>query len=139
MSLQNEFSNNNVDLQSILDTVNSLPVQENLDSELATQDDLISQITAALEFKTVPKSKIYKPMAIYMSDYSSIKACLYEEGMTWAEWCDSDYNTVEFYITEGNNVYTLSGFPVKTSANNYLNGADIIIDEKYMIKIPSGL
>jgi hypothetical protein len=31
----------------------------------------------------------------------------FKEGMTWAEWCSSEYNTVELYINEeqSNNVY----------------------------------
>ena len=43
---------NNVDLQTILNTINSLPEAENLDPELSTQDNLIAQITTALEGKT---------------------------------------------------------------------------------------
>ena len=51
-SYKTEFANNNVDLQSILDTVNSLPEKENIDNEISTQDDLIAQIYSALDGKT---------------------------------------------------------------------------------------
>ena len=52
MSYKSEFQANNVDLQGLIDIVNELPTAENLDSELATQDDLIAQIAMALEGKT---------------------------------------------------------------------------------------
>ena len=52
MNYKTEFANNNVDLQSILDNINALPVKENIDEEIAAQDDLISQIYSALEGKT---------------------------------------------------------------------------------------
>lgn len=52
MSYKQEFQSNNADLQGLIDLANSLPEAENLDTELATQDDLIAQIAAALEGKT---------------------------------------------------------------------------------------
>ena len=39
----------------------------------------------------------------------------YEEGMTWAEWCDSEYNTAGWYVA-GNYVYM--------SANNLVTKPD---------------
>lgn len=54
-----EVQNNNVDLQSILNTINSLPAAANLDTEITeqeeisvSQDTIIDQIQAALEGKT---------------------------------------------------------------------------------------
>lgn len=52
MSYKNGFVDNNADLQNVLNAINNLSVPENLDSEIAAQDDLIAQITAALEGKT---------------------------------------------------------------------------------------
>ena len=46
------IKNNTTDLQALLEVANSLPVAENLDTELSTQDDLIAQIASALEGKT---------------------------------------------------------------------------------------
>ena len=43
---------NTTDLQTLLEVANNLPVAENLDTELSTQDDLIAQIASALEGKT---------------------------------------------------------------------------------------
>lgn len=57
MSYKSEFASNNTDLQALIDKANALPDQiipENLDSELATQDSLISQIATTLEGKTAP-------------------------------------------------------------------------------------
>ena len=54
-----EVQNNNVNLQSILNTINSLPTATNLDTEITeqeeisiSQDTIIDQIQAALEGKT---------------------------------------------------------------------------------------
>ena len=49
MSYKAGFQSNNIDLQSLIDLANNLPsagTTENLDDELATQDDLIAQIIA---------------------------------------------------------------------------------------------
>ena len=48
------IKNNTTDLRELLEVANSLPVAENLDSELTTQDDLIAQIASALEGKSAP-------------------------------------------------------------------------------------
>ena len=53
MSIKTELQSNNTDIQSLIDLANSLPVAENLDTELSEQDSLISQIAAALEGKSV--------------------------------------------------------------------------------------
>lgn len=46
-----ELQSNNTDLQGLLDTINALPVAENLDTALTDQESLIDQIQAALEGK----------------------------------------------------------------------------------------
>lgn len=43
---------NTTDLQALLEVANNLPVTENLNTELSTQDSLIAQIMTALEGKT---------------------------------------------------------------------------------------
>lgn len=51
MSYKTEFQLNNEDLQGLINKANALPdmpVVENLDSEIATQDSLIDQISATL-------------------------------------------------------------------------------------------
>lgn len=47
-----ELQSNNTDLQSLIDKANALPDKVNIDTELATQDSLISQIATALEGKS---------------------------------------------------------------------------------------
>ena len=59
MSYKAGFQSNNIDLQSLIDLANNLPsagTTENLDDELATQDDLIAQIIAGLEGKAAGDS-----------------------------------------------------------------------------------
>ena len=46
-----ELQSNNTDLQGLLDTINALPVAENLDDALDEQESIIEQIQAALEGK----------------------------------------------------------------------------------------
>lgn len=60
MSYKSEFQANNVDLQGLIDTVKTLPVAENLDTALSAQDSLISQITTALEGKSVVNRPTFK-------------------------------------------------------------------------------
>ena len=51
MSYKTEFQSNNNDLQGLINIAKSLPVAENLQPEISTQDDLIAQIATALEGK----------------------------------------------------------------------------------------
>lgn len=90
--------------------------------ELTAQDTLIADIMAALEGKMVPSFK-----AICFS----INGTYYpaEEGMTWAEWVESDYNTGGYY-EEGTNIYhsakayvTYNGLLVVASESIVPNGA----------------
>ena len=48
---------NTTDLQALLEAANDLPVAENLDTELSTQDTLIANIMTALDGKTAGVSK----------------------------------------------------------------------------------
>lgn len=51
MSYKTEFQANNADLQSLIDIANAMPVAENLDGVINTQDNLIAQIRSALVSK----------------------------------------------------------------------------------------
>ena len=48
-----------------------------------------------------------------------------EEGMTWAEWCESDYNT-DGYSSTDRYIYTSDGFWTVTSGSGFVGGTDLI-------------
>lgn len=61
----------------------------------------------------------------------------YEEGMTWKEWINSEYNTDNFVFYRNvikNNGYRCDGLYVYTNGRHiYVEGTDYI-DEKYIYK-----
>lgn len=89
---------NTTDLQAVLEAVNNLPeatTAENLDEELATQDTLIADIMTALDGKSAggASGTNILTFAIDVTEYQA------EEGMTWVEWYESDYNTSNGEVT----------------------------------------
>ena len=54
-----------------------------------------------------------------------------EEGMTWEEWLNSEYNTDEYY-TLGSMVVTSNGFPVQLNGYTVVS-TDIIISTSYTL------
>jgi hypothetical protein len=71
-----------------------------LDSILAIQDAWIPKPT-------------HPTFSINRRAIGSIETCEFEEGMTWAEWCDSEYNTIGAYV-DGNSI-SLNGLYIRTS------------------------
>ena len=112
------LTNNTTDLQAILDEVSSYK------EIIETQDDLISQIAAALEGKMVPSFK-----AICFSIAGTYYPA--EEGMTWEEWCDSEYNTDGLFYSFAD-VVTSVGAKVQYNSTNVLP-TDTIISTAYTI------
>ena len=51
-----------------------------------------------------------------------------EEGMTWGEWIDSDYNTSDLYIGEYSSVLTPDGFGINDNTGGMIRSSDIIIN-----------
>ena len=51
-----------------------------------------------------------------------------EEGMTWSEWCSSEYNTGTFYTSDNSYVYTANPSTViVANGSNWFNGSTVII------------
>ena len=98
------IANNTTSLQNILDSVNSMQM------EVGVQADLITQITEKV-----------KKRAIAFCIADSIYAA--EAGMTWQEWCDSNYNT-NGYVADGrldnSHVSTGANMPVIDNEDNYV-------------------
>ena len=67
-----ELQSNNTDLQGLLDTINALPVAENLDTVLAQQETLIEDIKTALEGKAAGGTSVETCQLHVGSDGSSM-------------------------------------------------------------------
>lgn len=96
MSYKQEFQSNNADLQGLIDLANSLPEAEDLDTELATQDDLIAQIATALEGKTGASGGAdIETCTVTISDANSyfqyIIATVFENNII-SRYCSTDFN-----------------------------------------------
>lgn len=60
------------------------------------------------------------------------------DGMTWAEWCDSEYNTGGFYVyPTGNQICDAVGY-VRTKDGVSVLPSDIIIGNGYSVKNMQG-
>lgn len=83
------ISNNTAKLQSLMDTINNLPAAENLDSELAVQNNLIAQITTALEGKTAATIETCTlSTGASHSESTKITATIYKDGEITSEIFD---------------------------------------------------
>lgn len=88
-------------------------VEVGLDNIIAIQEELIGTITFTFNGVT----------------YSALR------GMTWAEWCDSKYNTIGLYIGDDGTVLTPNGNTIGTANYDYVDitGDMVIIEgETYM-------
>lgn len=94
--------------------------------DIDSQETLIAQIIAALE------SKIVKTITFSIDgiNYSAI------EGMTWKEWCISEYNTHGFFI---DGTYVSTGvYRVAMGLGDYVHISDKIIANQPYIRTSSG-
>lgn len=83
-------------LSGIEETITPSKMKEKLNganSAIQTEADLIAQILAALN------SKVNKTFTFYIKGEPHTA----ERGMTWKEWCASDYNTTWFTIFDPQN------------------------------------
>jgi hypothetical protein len=60
-----------------------------------------------------------------------------EEGMTWEEWCNSEYNKNGFYI-KNSAPYAQNGITVLFKNNSIVYSYDTIIEAEYIIQSHSG-
>ena len=60
-----------------------------------------------------------------------------EEGMTWEEWCNSEYNKNGFYIKDSK-PYAQNGITVIFKNYAVVHSYDIIIEAEYIIQSHSG-
>ena len=83
-------------------------IETALDNIIAIQEELIGTITFTFNGET----------------YSALR------GMTWAEWCDSKYNTIGLYIGDDGCVLTPNDNSIATANNDYLDiTGDMVIIE----------
>lgn len=71
------------------------------------------------------------------SEYLTPKTYYFEEGMTWAEWCDSDYNTDGWVVTNANwvSVHNDPMYVVceaKSPFTEWQRGSDVISTMDYI-------
>lgn len=102
MSYKSELQANNADLQTIITTVDNLPNPVNVDSELDTQANLLSQIQTALNGKGINKlgGLTLDNIGIFTLKEAEDFQFLFVKGMTFGEWADSNMN-VPFLFANG--------------------------------------
>ena len=96
MSYKTELQSNNADIQSLIDKANALPVAENLDTEITAQDDLITQINAALDGKITGREALEAQIA-------ELEAQIDELNESWAGTLtfSGSYSSATYYTEAG--------------------------------------
>lgn len=103
------IKNNTTSLQSLLEAVNALPEVENLDTELSTQANLISEQDAKIaELADILAGKAGGNSsganiihASFANDSSTAPHAVWcEDGMTWGDYVDSKYNVIGPFLGE---------------------------------------
>lgn len=118
--------------------------KENFENEVANGNILDNSIVFIQDSKeisthgTVYKSVNWSVLGPELITFTIIgKSYQAEEGMTWGEWVNSDYNTGGFY-SNNNFIYDTSGITVLTSTHSNVLPNDIIYSDQYIIKDHSG-
>lgn len=68
------------------------------------------------------------PLYFYFDDFGTKVTLEVRKDMTWGEWCDSTYNTMGWYISDWDTVYTGAVGLVEVSTQEY-PGRDTKINE----------
>lgn len=58
-----------------------------------------------------------------------------KEGMTWAEFCKSEYANDDFYFADGNSYINYQGARVETSAGIWVEPDDVIMANEAYVKV----
>lgn len=130
-----EVQNNNVDLQAILNTINSLPTATNLDTEITeqeeisiSQDTLIDQIQAALEGKAGNNLDTSDATATADDILKDKTAYVNGEKITGTHECSGEKTTKTVYL-DWTEDYEYTGIVTYISNNQIMyatNGNDVI-------------
>lgn len=85
--------------------------------------------TALDTLLTAQESYMPEILTFTFNEVGTIHTLEFEEGMTWGEWCSSEYNTVELYINEEqeNRVYQLVSAVIDVANNTPVHDSDLII------------
>ncbi len=97
---------------------------EAIDAELEAIDAELDNILA-IQNNLLPKEitfTIYNYTSNTKTEYTAA------EGMTWAEWCDSKYNTIGAYVDEHNQICNTDGNCVLDGETGFAPDADAVID-----------
>lgn len=87
----------------------------NANIEVNEQTNLIKRILEALGLNVAL-------ITFYLDSEIEYQA---EEGMTWAEWCESEYNTDNWFV-QGDGIYANSARLVYESSLQYVDSTEII-------------
>ena len=101
-------------------------------SQKATITAIKNEIKTALDAIPVYEGEVVKIIDFTISE-TAYEA---EEGMTWAQWVASGYNTAGYSIAaDDNNHVTNSGCCIATSDNEYVSGSATIVSNTVYSKI----
>lgn len=126
--------------------ISAIDTQENLDDELSAQDAKIAELQSILESKakatvtvtddgvgnvTITSTDLTLDAGPNLISFTIVGTDYHaEEGMTWAEWIDSSYNTDGFAIKESNGEYMVvnsSDWWLCDADSNSIYSEDVII------------
>lgn len=101
------------------------------------REALIGDIGAALDAIIAIQESLLPPKTLkfMFTEDGTTHHLEFEEGMTWAEWCDSEYNTLGLYISEWDTVYYgVSGVFDRINSENPHSNTPIHANYEYIMQ-----